>query len=186
MALKHSEWCGEVQHLAKDHHELTRPSTLDDRARQGRAPKSLLMINTDITEKKKIEAQFMRAQRMESIGTLAGGVAHDLNNILTPIMMSIDILKGLATNPRREADPRDHPGERRARRGHRAPGALLRARARGRTHRGRAQEPAEGHGEHHQGDLPQGHPVGIHHCPTTSGRSSATPPRCTRFSSISA
>ncbi len=44
--------------------------------------KSVLAINTDITDKKKIEAQFMRAQRMESIGTLAGGIAHDLNNIL--------------------------------------------------------------------------------------------------------
>ena len=56
-------------------------------------PKSILAINTDITEKKKIEAQFMRAQRLESIGTLAGGIAHDLNNILTPIMMSIEVLK---------------------------------------------------------------------------------------------
>jgi nitrogen-specific signal transduction histidine kinase/ActR/RegA family two-component response regulator len=59
----------------------------------------VLAINTDITEKKKIEAQFMRAQRMESIGTLAGGVAHDLNNILTPIMLSIEILKDLSTGP---------------------------------------------------------------------------------------
>src|SRR5471030_1583782 len=41
----------------------------------------------------------MRAQRMESIGTLAGGVAHDLNNILAPIMMSIDILKTMSEAP---------------------------------------------------------------------------------------
>ena len=68
------------------------------RDREGR-PKSILAINTDITEKKKIEAQFMRAQRMESIGTLAGGIAHDLNNILAPIMMSIDILKESADDP---------------------------------------------------------------------------------------
>lgn len=56
-------------------------------------PKSILSINTDITERKKIEAQYLRAQRMESIGTLAGGIAHDLNNVLTPIMMSIELLK---------------------------------------------------------------------------------------------
>jgi len=62
-------------------------------------PKAVLNINTDITEKKKIEAHFMRAQRMESIGTLAGGVAHDLNNILTPILMSIDLLKPTAREP---------------------------------------------------------------------------------------
>jgi PAS domain S-box-containing protein len=53
----------------------------------------------DLTERKKLEQQFLRAQRMESIGTLAGGVAHDLNNILAPIMMSIDILKSTVENP---------------------------------------------------------------------------------------
>jgi PAS domain S-box-containing protein len=53
----------------------------------------------DLTERKKLEHQFLRAQRMESIGTLAGGIAHDLNNILAPIMMSIDILKSLSNAP---------------------------------------------------------------------------------------
>jgi PAS domain S-box-containing protein len=52
----------------------------------------------DLTERKKLEHQFLRAQRMESIGTLAGGIAHDLNNILAPIMMSIDILKLTASD----------------------------------------------------------------------------------------
>lgn len=47
----------------------------------------------DLTERKKLEQQFLRAQRMESIGTLAGGIAHDLNNVLSPIMMSLEILK---------------------------------------------------------------------------------------------
>ncbi len=56
-------------------------------------PKSILCVNTDITQKKLLEAQMLRAQRLESIGTLAGGIAHDLNNILAPIVVSIDILK---------------------------------------------------------------------------------------------
>jgi PAS domain S-box-containing protein len=56
-------------------------------------PRSLLVINTDISDKKRIEEQFLRTQRMESIGTLAGGIAHDLNNVLSPIMMSVEILK---------------------------------------------------------------------------------------------
>ena len=47
----------------------------------------------DITERKKLEQQFLRAQRMEGIGTLAGGIAHDLNNVLGPIILSIDLLK---------------------------------------------------------------------------------------------
>jgi PAS domain S-box-containing protein len=54
----------------------------------------------DLSDRKRLEQQFLRAQRMESIGTLAGGVAHDLNNILAPIMLSIDILKSEADTPR--------------------------------------------------------------------------------------
>ncbi len=53
----------------------------------------------DLTERKKLEKQFLRAQRMESIGTLAGGVAHDLNNILTPIMLSIEALQSEYDTP---------------------------------------------------------------------------------------
>jgi nitrogen-specific signal transduction histidine kinase len=47
----------------------------------------------DLTERKKLEQQFHRSQRMESIGTLAGGIAHDLNNVLSPIMMALEVLK---------------------------------------------------------------------------------------------
>jgi hypothetical protein len=50
-------------------------------------------VGADITEKKSLEMRLLRAQRLESIGTLAGGIAHDLNNILQPIMLSIQILK---------------------------------------------------------------------------------------------
>ena len=50
-------------------------------------------VGTDITEKKSLEARLLRTQRLESIGMLAGGIAHDLNNILQPIMMSIGLLK---------------------------------------------------------------------------------------------
>ncbi len=92
-------WSGELVHLTKDGREIiveSRRTLIRDDDGQ---PQSVLIINTDITDKKKIEAQFMRAQRMESIGTLAGGVAHDLNNILAPIMMSIDILKSEASSP---------------------------------------------------------------------------------------
>ncbi|MCU0547900.1 MAG: PAS domain S-box protein [Leptolyngbya sp. Prado105] len=46
----------------------------------------------DITEKKQLEAQFLRAQRLESIGTLASGIAHDLNNILTPVLAATQLL----------------------------------------------------------------------------------------------
>ena len=47
----------------------------------------------DLTERKRLEQQFLRSQRMESIGTLAGGIAHDLNNSLSPVLMSMDLLR---------------------------------------------------------------------------------------------
>lgn len=51
-----------------------------------------ISIKQDLTEQKKLEKMFLRAQRMDSIGTLSSGVAHDLNNILAPIVMSADLL----------------------------------------------------------------------------------------------
>ncbi|MEK6288463.1 MAG: PAS domain S-box protein [Acidobacteriota bacterium] len=92
------EWQGEMRQLTKDDKEIIVESrwTLvrDDRGE----PKSVLVINTDVTEKKKIEAQFLRAQRMESIGTLASGIAHDFNNLLSPILMSIQLLQARITD----------------------------------------------------------------------------------------
>ncbi|MFZ3166858.1 MAG: PAS domain S-box protein [Candidatus Methanoperedens sp.] len=58
----------------------------------------LSVIAKDITEKKMFEAHLLRAQRMESIGILAGGIAHNLNNMLTPMMLSLQILKGKFTD----------------------------------------------------------------------------------------
>jgi len=52
----------------------------------------------DISERRTLEEQFLRAQRLESIGTLAGGIAHDLNNLLTPIIMGVDLLRQLGAN----------------------------------------------------------------------------------------
>ncbi len=55
-------------------------------------PKSILTVNTDITEKKQLKLQLMRVQRLESLGTLASGIAHDFNNILTPILAAVQLL----------------------------------------------------------------------------------------------
>ena len=76
----------------------------------------VLNVGVDITERKRLETQLFRAQRLESIGTLAGGIAHDLNNVLTPILLAIKLLRRdrpkqrervlsiLETNARRGAD----------------------------------------------------------------------------------
>lgn len=60
----------------------------------------LIAVAEDTTEQKKLEEQFLRAQRMEAIGTLASGVAHDLNNILTPVLMTAELLAERATSAR--------------------------------------------------------------------------------------
>ncbi|MGA2281833.1 MAG: PAS domain S-box protein [Verrucomicrobiota bacterium] len=62
-------------------------------------PKEILAINTDITERKQLETNFLRAQRMEGIGALAGGIAHDLNNILQPILMTVPLLRETTGDP---------------------------------------------------------------------------------------
>ncbi len=54
----------------------------------------------DITERKLAEQQLLHAQRLESIGTLAGGMAHDLNNVLAPVLMSVDLLRDLVGGER--------------------------------------------------------------------------------------
>ena len=95
--LENGEWSGELRHLTKTGKEIIVQSRWSLVRDPGSKPASILVINTDVTEQKQLELQFLRAQRMESIGTLAGGIAHDLNNVLSPIMMGIDLLKMSAT-----------------------------------------------------------------------------------------
>jgi nitrogen-specific signal transduction histidine kinase len=52
----------------------------------------ILTIDEDITERTRTEQQMLRAQRLESLGTLAGGIAHDLNNTLAPILLATELL----------------------------------------------------------------------------------------------
>ena len=65
---------------------------------EGGQPKAIFSIDTDITERKDFEQQLLRTQRIESLGTLAGGIAHDLNNLLMPIRMGVSLLRRLNLN----------------------------------------------------------------------------------------
>lgn len=86
------EWQGELHKLNKAEETVivaTRLTLVRDESGQ---PQSILSVDTDITEKKQLEAQFLRTQRLESLGTLASGIAHDFNNILTPILATAQLL----------------------------------------------------------------------------------------------
>jgi PAS domain S-box-containing protein len=94
------EWQGELYTVTKEGKQIVVASRWSLVRDDEEKPKSILSVDTDITEKKQLEAQFRRAQRMESIGTLAGGIAHDLNNVLTPILAAIQILQMVIPDPR--------------------------------------------------------------------------------------
>ncbi len=98
IALKDGEWNGELRQQTKTGEAVivaSRWTLIHDQLAQ---PKALLLINSDITDKKELEAQLLRTQRMNTIGTLAGGMAHDLNNALAPILMGTQLLRRKATD----------------------------------------------------------------------------------------
>ncbi|MBS0206088.1 MAG: PAS domain S-box protein [Planctomycetes bacterium] len=85
-------WAGELQKTTRSGNRITvehRRSALRDK--DGNVI-GCLWIDIDITKRKKWEQASRRSQRLESIGTLAGGIAHDLNNVLTPILMGARML----------------------------------------------------------------------------------------------
>ncbi|MCC5848134.1 MAG: response regulator [Verrucomicrobia bacterium] len=92
-------WEGELVNRRKD--GTTYPERMTITPMFGPAGKitHYIAIKQDITEQKKLEKLQLRSQRMESIGTLAGGIAHDLNNILSPIIMSADLLVKTCEDP---------------------------------------------------------------------------------------
>ncbi|MGV0026786.1 response regulator [Phormidesmis priestleyi] len=87
------KWQGELHTLTKDEKKVVVASRWTLMRNEVGYPKSILIVDTDITEQKHLEGQLLRAQRLESIGTLASGIAHDLNNILTPILAASQLLQ---------------------------------------------------------------------------------------------
>jgi PAS domain S-box-containing protein len=86
-------WEGELYKKTKSGEEIIVQSRWTLMLDTDGQPKSILTVDTDITEKKRLQQQYFRAQRLENIGILAGGIAHNINNILTPILGSAQLLK---------------------------------------------------------------------------------------------
>ncbi|MEH1800186.1 hybrid sensor histidine kinase/response regulator [Nostoc sp.] len=117
--IERGTWQGELHKFTKDSGERIIASRWTLMLDVVGLPKSILIIDTDITEKKQLETQLLRSQRLESLGILASGIAHDLNNLLTPILgiaqllplkyphlddVSLQMLKILETNAKRGGD----------------------------------------------------------------------------------
>ncbi len=90
--IKQGKWQGELTRITKSGNKVLVSSRWSVVCQEDGTPKSILTVDTDITDKKQLETQLFRAQRLESIGTLASGIAHDLNNILTPILAVSQLL----------------------------------------------------------------------------------------------
>ncbi len=98
--LSDGNWQGELQKQTKSGKKIIVESRWTLVRDEHQKAKSILVVDTDITQKKQLETQFLRAQRMESLGTLASGIAHDLNNMLSPILMSVPLLKAKLSDER--------------------------------------------------------------------------------------
>ena len=96
---KTGEWRGDLLAIRPNGDNVIAHSHWTLLRKPNGATRGILTVSTDQTEFKQLQAQFYRAQRMESLGALAGGIAHDLNNMLAPVLMAAELLK---TNPTTE------------------------------------------------------------------------------------
>ena len=90
-------WSGELENRRKDGTTYWESMVIAPVLSESRSITQYVAIKRDITEQRFLEEQYTRAQRMESIGMLAGGLSHDLNNVLSPIMMGLELFKMRST-----------------------------------------------------------------------------------------
>jgi two-component system, cell cycle sensor histidine kinase and response regulator CckA len=92
IVLERGEWRGEMHHLTKDGRELIADSRWTLVRDENGLPKNKLIVNTDITERKRLETELLRASQLSLIGELAAGLAHEIKNPLAGIQGAVDIL----------------------------------------------------------------------------------------------
>ncbi|MGA2018757.1 MAG: PAS domain S-box protein, partial [Opitutaceae bacterium] len=93
-------WNGEIRMKDCKNHNLIIDGRITLVRDEAGRPRARLNFLADITEKKLLEEKFLHAQRLESIGMLAAGIAHDLNNVLAPIMFAEPLLRESLSAPR--------------------------------------------------------------------------------------
>jgi PAS domain S-box-containing protein len=91
--LKTGMWDGTFHQLTRDGREIIVDAHWTCLRHADGTPRAVLSIGSDVTQARSVEAQLQRSQRLETVGMVAGGVAHDLNNVLSPILMGIARLR---------------------------------------------------------------------------------------------
>ena len=97
------EWAGELRQVTKTQTTIVVESRWKLRRDESGKPKSVLMVNKDITHTRKLEAELLRAQRIETAGRLVISIAHDLNNVLSAMLISMRALSQQIDPARRDA-----------------------------------------------------------------------------------
>ncbi|MBA4136078.1 MAG: hypothetical protein C0518_02030 [Opitutus sp.] len=92
-------WSGEIQNRRKNGTLYFEHMTIAPVRDAGGAITHYIAVKEDVTNERRLEQQLARAQRLESVGMLASGIAHDLNNVLTPIILSVELLKSTNALP---------------------------------------------------------------------------------------
>jgi PAS domain S-box-containing protein len=91
-ATKRGHSSAQFEHHRKDGTKLTVEGSMTVVRGSDGSPRSILAVNTDITERLGMEEQLRQSQRLEAVGQLTGGIAHDFNNLLTVILGSTELL----------------------------------------------------------------------------------------------
>jgi two-component system, cell cycle sensor histidine kinase and response regulator CckA len=99
--LRDGQWSGDIEQRSRTGALIIAECSWTLVRDEHGVPRSIFAVNTDVTDRRREDDLHLRRQRMESLGTLAGGVAHDLNNVLAPILLGVQLLSTSETDPRR-------------------------------------------------------------------------------------
>ena len=91
--LQNAEWSGELNQIKRGGAVIISDCRWTLVRNANGEPAGILQVCTDVTERKRLESRFLRAQRVESIGIFASGIVHDLNNVFSPMLIGVQVLK---------------------------------------------------------------------------------------------
>jgi PAS domain S-box-containing protein len=93
VTIEQGEWGGELHQVTKSGRTIISECHWTLVRDESGNPQSIVVINNDITERKRLEARKLHARHLKGLGTLAGGIAHSLNNLLTPVLSAVQLLQ---------------------------------------------------------------------------------------------